>query len=400
MASLNKDSPIDNLFVEWVIVAELQDIGALEFCIPVMLGNVFETPQKNGKFISDIFTEGIIAKLPEVVVSKVVSFVQEVFDINGIAPSKHLHTRTVKDTVETIIKNLGVKAWDVRVQTRGIPSRHNDGGKSDVHIHYEWQRNLYTEVFDKVMERVEKAEVEGKSKVTRVCHDPPVTKIAPVTEIAPVQTAVQVVTEARAKSFEQWDVDEVCRLVQSIDGVGFAEVANAIKTHGIDGKYFSEMLRKNDDDLTSSITEGGLGFQRLQLKVVKSKIDEIQAAFESWKDKSDAHLAGGSTSEEKSANDTSTSQQPQMNGREKVLSSFSLHKFMENTALKFHVTLPFLMHCTAEIFEAAAGDTQRQQADLAFESAGVNSCFLDTTVADPSGAGARNQRRYCGGHER
>jgi GTPase SAR1 family protein len=168
MASLKKDSPIDNLFVEWVIVAELQEIGALEFCIPVMLGTVFETPQKDGKFISNIFTEGSIAQLPKVVVSEVVSFVQEVFDVSGIAPSKHLHTRTVKDTVETIIKNLGVKAWDVRVQTSGIPTRHNDGGKSDVHIQSEWQRNLFTAVFDKFMECLEKAEKLGKSKVTQM----------------------------------------------------------------------------------------------------------------------------------------------------------------------------------------------------------------------------------------
>ncbi len=33
MTSLNKDSPIDNLLVEWVIVADLQDICVLEFCI-------------------------------------------------------------------------------------------------------------------------------------------------------------------------------------------------------------------------------------------------------------------------------------------------------------------------------------------------------------------------------
>jgi hypothetical protein len=50
MVSLNKDSPIDNLLVEWVIVAELQDLGELDSCIPVMLGNVFETWQKDGKF--------------------------------------------------------------------------------------------------------------------------------------------------------------------------------------------------------------------------------------------------------------------------------------------------------------------------------------------------------------
>jgi hypothetical protein len=55
---------------------------------------------------------------------------------------------------------------------------------------------------------------------------------------------------------------------------------------------------------------------------------------------------------------------------------------MENTAFKFQVILPLLMHCTAEKFEAAAGGSQRQQADLAFESAGVNSCLFDTTAAE------------------
>ena len=30
MVSLNKDSPIDNVLVEWVIICELQDIGELD----------------------------------------------------------------------------------------------------------------------------------------------------------------------------------------------------------------------------------------------------------------------------------------------------------------------------------------------------------------------------------
>ena len=195
----------------------------------------------------------------------------------------------------------------------------------------------------------------------------------------------EVVTEARAKPFAQWDVNEVCRLVQSIDGVGFAEAAKAIKENGIDGEVFLQLLRDNDDDLTTSIEEGGLGFKRLQLKVVNAKIDKSQAA-ESWKDKSDAHLAGGSTSAEKSANDKSTSQQPQINELQKVLSCCYLHKIMENAAFIFHAILPLLMHCTAENVEVAAVGTPMQQTDLAFESADVKSCLLDKTAADPSAA--------------
>jgi hypothetical protein len=253
MASLNKDSPIDNLFVEWVIVAELQDIGALEFCIPVMLGNVFETPQKNGKFISNIFAEGIIAKLPEVVVSKVVSFVQEVFDVNGIAPSMHLHTRTVKGTVETIIKNLGIKAWDVRVQTRGImnPSSHNDGGKSDMHVKSEWQRNLFTQVFDKVMDCVEKAEVEGKSKVTQVCQ-----KIAPAQFVTEAST--QLDRDLR-NLFEKHSLtelrDKVCDALgaKCVDSTkGKIPVVSSISS----GKYKRDAVedtkRKRDKDVSEN----------------------------------------------------------------------------------------------------------------------------------------------------
>jgi hypothetical protein len=129
--------------------------------------------------------------------------------------------------------------------------------------------------------------------------------------------------KGKAKPFEEWSVDEVCKLIKSIDGVGYAEAADVVKEMGIDGKYFADMLRNSDEDLTKSIANDGLGFKKLQIKVVKAKIEESQAA-ESWKDKSDAHLAGGSTSAEKSANDKSTSQQPQINERQMVLSSFLL----------------------------------------------------------------------------
>jgi hypothetical protein len=78
-----------------------------------------------------------------------------------------------------------------------------------------------------------------------------------------------------SKPFEKWDVNEVCGLVKAM---GFAEAADAIKENGIDGKYFEEMLRNSDEDLTTSIAEGGLGFKRLQLKVVRAKIQESHAA--------------------------------------------------------------------------------------------------------------------------
>jgi serine/threonine protein kinase len=88
----------------------------------------------------------------------------------------------------------------------------------------------------------------------------------------------QTPSKGKAKPFEQWSVDEVYRLVKSIDGVGYAEAAAVVKDIGIDGKYFADMLRNNDEDLTKCIADDGLGFKKLQLKVVKAKIEESQAA--------------------------------------------------------------------------------------------------------------------------
>jgi len=84
--------------------------------------------------------------------------------------------------------------------------------------------------------------------------------------------------KGNAKPFEQWSVDEVCRLIKSIVGVGYAEAADVIKEIGINGKYFADMLRNSDEDLTKSIANDGLGFKKLQIKVVKAKIEESQAA--------------------------------------------------------------------------------------------------------------------------
>jgi len=77
----------------------------------------------------------------------------------------------------------------------------------------------------------------------------------------------------RCKPFKNFSVDEVSLLVRSISE-GFAKTADAIKDNGIDGQYFWEMLQNDDADLITSIEEEGLGFKRLQLRIVKAKISE------------------------------------------------------------------------------------------------------------------------------
>ena len=69
--------------------------------------------------------------------------------------------------------------------------------------------------------------------------------------------------KGKAKPFEEWSADEVFRLIKCIDGVGYAEAADVVKEIGINGQHFAEMLRDNDEDLTKSIADDGLGFSEL-----------------------------------------------------------------------------------------------------------------------------------------
>ena len=75
------------------------------------------------------------------------------------------------------------------------------------------------------------------------------------------------------KPFKSWSVKEVCNLIRSI-GSAFVDKANAMEENGIDGQFFLDMIKNDDEDLRSSIPDGGLGFTNLQLKRVKDKIKE------------------------------------------------------------------------------------------------------------------------------
>jgi serine/threonine protein kinase len=76
------------------------------------------------------------------------------------------------------------------------------------------------------------------------------------------------------KPFKSWCASEVAELVRSI-GSAFADKANQIDANGIDGEYFLAMLKNNDQDLTTSVEDGGLGFSRLQVNRVSKKIEEL-----------------------------------------------------------------------------------------------------------------------------
>ena len=55
MKALTAESDIDNVLLEWTLICELVAIGDLEYCLPVMIGEVTEQTQDDGKFVTDLF---------------------------------------------------------------------------------------------------------------------------------------------------------------------------------------------------------------------------------------------------------------------------------------------------------------------------------------------------------
>jgi len=93
----------------------------------------------------------------------VASFAQKLLEDAGKVPSDLLHSRTVRGPVEAILKGLGVPLWDISSSHGGGV----DGSRSSAqHLKMVLKKKLFTEVVKQAMKCVEKAEADGKSKVT------------------------------------------------------------------------------------------------------------------------------------------------------------------------------------------------------------------------------------------
>jgi len=248
--------------LEWTLICELLEIGALEYCLPVMIGEVTEQTQADGRFITNLFATGIIKDLPAVVCEKVVDFVTQLLEDNGKTPSKDLRTRTVRGTVETITKALGVLTWDI------TSSHGGGGGRSSAHSREEWKRSVYTEIVKQSMKCVEQAEAEGKSKVT---PDP-----SPADERVEVAAARPAGGVRDAAAVLGWSAEDVANYVGGLTedlGERASEYSDGLKREEINGKAFVEL---SNDDLKE------LGVDKMgHRKVLLSKIALLKAAVSS-----------------------------------------------------------------------------------------------------------------------
>jgi hypothetical protein len=197
MFYLKSDSNIDNVLLEWMLIVELLARGHLKFCYPIMVGEVKEDA-KDGKFISNLFSDGGIDKLPEVVCTKVADRVNELLVENGMAPSESVHAYTVRHTVKKITGALGLSAWEMNA----LPMQQQ---QSKLHAQMDWKKRIYTRAADKVLECVEKAERERPAHIAALSPSDKNTPCEPVTQTHPVpqeeqcDILVQAATELQAK---------------------------------------------------------------------------------------------------------------------------------------------------------------------------------------------------------
>jgi hypothetical protein len=230
MMTLKEDSDVDNVLLEWTLICELFEVGLLEYCLPILIGKVLEDSGPDGKFITNLFAEGAIEKLPDVVCENVVSTVRKFLEDNGKTPSAQLQSRTVRGVVKTITKFLGVQTWEIK-------SRHTAGGgggtTSLVHSRVEWKQSVLAEVVNQAIKCVDRAGAEGKSKVRHESQEPALAGTAvPSGAGTAVPSGGSVVTE--------WSEQDVATYVSGLEefGAHAIEYAAKMSAEHIDGKAF------------------------------------------------------------------------------------------------------------------------------------------------------------------
>jgi hypothetical protein len=127
MLKLGEDSEVDNVLLEWTLMLELVAAGRVRRCFPVVLGRVGPENGPSEAHFSDLFAEGVVARLPAVVVRRVADAAAEALRQAGVAESGRLRSRTVRATVEDVV---GASAWwcPPRPRRRARTRRRRCGG--------------------------------------------------------------------------------------------------------------------------------------------------------------------------------------------------------------------------------------------------------------------------------
>jgi len=138
---LKEQSRIDNVLLEWTLAVELLELELKKCCFPILIGSVKNGSKAGDTVFSNLFQDCIMngeivtnstqsyplifQKLPNIVCSKVVKKVQDLFRkwkkkyVDFPDPTVDLPDRTVKETVEYLTKHLTkVMSWEIEAKYR------------------------------------------------------------------------------------------------------------------------------------------------------------------------------------------------------------------------------------------------------------------------------------------
>ena len=100
----------DNVLIEWMLALECmkdQPHSKIRAIYPLLFG----TRTADGS-VGDLFAEGIIDKLPDIVPTASIEIAKTLLGANGVAESSFLSECTVRSVANKFSKNLGDKGWE------------------------------------------------------------------------------------------------------------------------------------------------------------------------------------------------------------------------------------------------------------------------------------------------
>ena len=160
MVDIRSDSAEDHVLMEWTLILELQAIGSCTFCIPVVIGTVSSDPALPA--IANFFDGDPLSSLPDLVAEKSVNEVEQFLVSLGYAPSQQLRSRTVRETVRLLLKNMAIMTWEIPASAVPAPSLSLSPAQTN-NSHSRELFGLHRVIADRILKVVESSALDGLS---------------------------------------------------------------------------------------------------------------------------------------------------------------------------------------------------------------------------------------------
>jgi hypothetical protein len=143
MVSLKTDSPIDNLLLEWALIADLKASGIISHCLTILFGTHNKLAGSCADVLGDIFKENMTAVLaavkndlnydrarsvlasvadldgklifdvlPDIAVKSINDKARCILQAHGLPVSPDIDGRSVRAVINSLKSSMGIEAWE------------------------------------------------------------------------------------------------------------------------------------------------------------------------------------------------------------------------------------------------------------------------------------------------